>query len=182
MHPINPSTICTLALLAGSSLALPNLHPRDDPPELTCDSGFTFSKGCQVTGEAKSFLQTDPNSDYDVIVNVYGPLKADGAHRDKLVDTATTRVSHADFKNNKPYTFAPIKGEKLNWEMNAMYTSMEGTGQEGKFNFRYGGGKTLNRDATFQASGTGGDPNLADSKNFYYATDALFDCCAKTTQ
>ncbi|KAL8658748.1 MAG: hypothetical protein Q9202_007449 [Teloschistes flavicans] len=137
MHSIKPSTICTLALLAGSSLALPDIHPRDDTPTLTCESGFTFSKGCKVTGEAKPYLAGDPNSDYNVVVNVYGPLKPNGVDRDKLVDTVTEKVFNNDFKNNVPYTFAPIKGDKLDWEMNAVYSS-EGGGEKGKFNFKYG--------------------------------------------
>ncbi|KAL8642502.1 MAG: hypothetical protein Q9228_000820 [Teloschistes exilis] len=178
MHSINPSTVCTLALLAGSSLALPNLHPRDDASTLTCENGFTFFKGCKVTGEAKPYLPGDPNSDYNVVVNVYGPLKPDGIHRDKLVDTVTSKILNKDFKENVPYTFAQIKGDKLDWGMNAVYSS-EGGDDKGKFNFKYGDGKTLNRDATFQSKGTAGDSDLADSEDTYYATDALFDCCAK---
>lgn len=98
---INPSTLLTLALLAGSSLSLPNLLRRDDTSTIKCSDDFPIQHVCKVTGEAKPLDVGNDNSDYNIIFNVYAPASKD---QDKskpwpyLANTWQQVVKNADWK------------------------------------------------------------------------------------
>ncbi|KAI4241732.1 MAG: hypothetical protein L6R40_004409 [Gallowayella cf. fulva] len=195
MYPqhVHPAAWTSLSLLVTPALCLPNLlHPRAD---LACEPGFTLLKDCRVTGEARAVEKpyferpehTDPfetltraedtlfdNSDYEITVQITGPEK-DGK-RDPLTYPQQKLVTAKDFKDKEfKGLFPHITDKRLGYSMSASY--IPDGGQDPRFHFKYDA--ALDRDATFQAKGTGGDEFLEeDRRRGIYATDAVFDCCA----
>lgn len=98
---IRSSTLFALALLAGSSLSLPNLLGRDDASTIKCSEDFPIQHVCKVTGEAKPIDIGNENSDYNIIFNVYAPARKDQEKNKPwpyLANTWQQVVKNADWK------------------------------------------------------------------------------------
>ncbi|KAL8765926.1 MAG: hypothetical protein Q9194_006422 [Teloschistes cf. exilis] len=188
---ISPSTLFTLALLAGSSLSLPNLLGRDDTPTIKCSDDFPIQHVCKVTGEAKPLDVGNDNSDYNIIFNVYAPARKD-QDRSKpwpyLANTWQQVVKNADWKKKDYELDIPaVKDGRFAGQVDAKFFS--NGGDKGHFHATYkvNGQTGLDMDIKFDdgtptVAPTWSPDGTVDIYDGYYSTYATLDMCAKPQQ
>ncbi|KAL8691307.1 MAG: hypothetical protein Q9218_003436 [Villophora microphyllina] len=176
-----------MALLAGSSLSLPNLLSRGDAPAITCSDNFPVQHVSKVTGEAKPLDPGKDTSDYNIIFNVYAPARKDQDVLKPwpyLANTWQQVVKNADWKNKDYELDIPaIKDDRFDGEVDAKFFS--NGGDKGRFHVTYkvGDQTGLDMDINFDdgtpdVSGDG----TADIPEGYFSTYATLDMCAKPQQ